>query len=275
MCSKRRWALLLLLIAVGLALAALDARVAWAGPGGIFVKAAAKTVVGQLVLGVLGVVFLPLVLYVFIGQELGIRRTRRELTLLARTRPEFAWETIEREAWRAIEDVYDGWEAGALEDVADRMTPEYFASQQALLERWKDEGKENVVKLHSVRRLFPLYVRTESSGASSTVAVLVHARVTDYLLELRSEKILKGNQAVDNAFESVWIFAHRDGQWRVARIEEGRLSFSFAKMKNDIDPALLTPHAASQPALAQAPQHEVAAEHERAPKQVTGRERHG
>jgi inner membrane protein import complex subunit Tim44-like protein len=271
-----RWLkIALLLAAVFVVLAVVDPQLAWAGPGGVFVKAAAKTLVGQIVLGVLGVLFLPLVLWVFIGQALGIRRTRRELEQLAAARPEFAWEILEREARQAIEDVYQGWQAGALEEVADRMTPEYFASQAAVLERWEDEGKQNVVKLHLIRKLSPLYVRTESRAAYSVVALLVAASVTDYLEELATGKILKGSKTVDHAHESVWLFAHRDGQWRVTRIEEGRMSFSFAKMKNEIDPALLTQLPASQPALAQAPQHEPAAKHESTPKQVPDRERHG
>src|SRR6187402_1205065 len=146
----------LLVAALFSLLAVLDADVAWAGPGGVFVKAAAKSTLGKIVFGILGVLFLPLIIWVFAAQALGVRRTRKELELLAKARPEFAWSKLEAEARAAVLDIYAAWKADDLAEVEQRMAPEYFESQKELLERWRDEGKVNVIDLRGQVKLKPL-----------------------------------------------------------------------------------------------------------------------
>ena len=266
---------MLLVAAVFSLLATLDADAAWAGPGGVFVKAAAKSTVGQILFGILGLIFLPLILYVFAGQALGIRRTRRELAKLAKARPEFAWEELETEARTAVEEVYAAWKHDDLAEAEQWMAPEYFASQQALLERWRAEGKLNVLNLRRLAKLQPLFVKTETPAAYSLVAILIQAHVVDYLEDKATGKVLKGSTSVDPSFEAVWLFTHREGRWLVTRIEEGRTSFSFAKLKNEIDPRYLTERFTSEPSLAQAPEHAEAEQGEGAPEQVARQKRHG
>jgi hypothetical protein len=265
----------LLVAALFSLLAVLDADVAWAGPGGVFVKAAAKSTLGKIVFGILGVLFLPLIIWVLGAQALGVRRTRKELELLAKARPEFAWGKLEAEARAAVLDIYAAWKADDLAAVEHRMAPEYFESQKELLERWRDEGKVNVIDLRGQVKLKPLFVKTETVVSYSLVALLVEAQVVDYLQDESTGKVLKGKKEWDPGFEAVWVLTYREGRWLVTRIEDGSTSLSFARLKNEIDPRYLTERFASEPAVAQAPEQAEAVQRERAPKQVAGKKRHG
>ena len=234
---------------------------AWAGPGGVFVKAAAKSIWGKIALGVLAVIFMPLILYVVIGERIGIYRSRKALGELAKTRPEFDWTGVREQASEAITDIYAVWESGDLSSVQHHMTRQFYASQQELLERWRDEGKRNVIDLHKISRLSPLFVRTETAESYSTLALLLDATVVDYLEDTATRKVLKGKKSRDSSFQAVWVFAHVNGRWRVARIEEGNTSFGFAKLKNEIDFGRAPGRFPSQPAVTQAA-HDHAAAHE-------------
>lgn len=250
----------LLLAAVVVLLLLVLPETAWAGPGGAFAKAAAKTIWGQIALGVLGVIFLPLILYVFIGEWIGIRRTRKALTELAKSRPEFDWKLFTEQATAAITDVYGVWESGKLESVEHHLLSQYYFSQQGLLDRWHEEGKRNVIDLHKINGLAPLFARTETEESYAMIAVLLKATVVDYLEDTRTRKVLKGKKYRDSSFQAVWVFAYVNERWRVARIEDGNTSFGFAKLKNEIDFGHAPGRFPSQPAVTQAAQGDPAAQ---------------
>lgn len=236
---------------------------AWAGPGGVFMKAAAKSVWGKIAFGVLAVIFLPLILYVVIGERIGIYRSRQALKELAKTRPEFEWMHVREQASQAITGIYEVWESGDLASVAHHMTPQFHTAQQELLDRWRDEGKRNVIRLHKIASLDPLFIRTETDLNYSTIAVLLDAMAVDYLEDTNTRKVLKGKKSRDDSYQAVWLFAYVGGRWRVARIEEGNTSFGFAKLKNEIDFGRVPGRYPSQPAVTQAAQHDAAAQNER------------
>jgi hypothetical protein len=252
----------LLLAAVVVLLLLVMPETAWAGPGGAFAKAAAKTVWGKIALGVLGVIFLPLILYVFIGEWIGINRTKKALIELAKVRPEFDWQLVSEQAKAAITDVYAVWESGDLEPVEHHLLPQYYSSQQQLLERWQEEGKRNVIDLHKISGLKPLFVRTETDESYAMIAVLLNATVIDYLEDTKTRKLLKGKKHRDPSFQAVWVFAYMNERWRVARIEEGNTSFGFAKLKNEIDFSQAPGRYPSQPVVTQAAQDDAAAQQE-------------
>jgi hypothetical protein len=236
---------------------------AWAGPGGVFMKAAAKSIWGKIAMGVLAVIFLPLLLYVVIGERIGIHRSRKALRELAKTRPEFDWMHVREQVSKAITDVCGVWESGDLSSVAGHMTPQFYASQQALLDRWREEGKRNVLDLHKIASLDPLFIRTETEENYSTIAVLLDAVAIDYLEDAKTRKLLKGKKTRDDSYQAVWVFAHVNGRWRVARIEAGNMSFGFARLKNEIDFGHAPGRYPSQPAVTQAAQDDAAPNQER------------
>ena len=147
---------LLCLVAGALALASGDAQ---AAAGGLFVKAIYKTWWGKAILASIFLILLPLGLYVMAREGLAKRHSLRDLGDLSRRYPYFAWAEIEGQAQRCFLAVYRKWTQGDLAPARDLLTVAYFQSQQDMLDRWREEGKRNVVELKSRPRMRPLQVR--------------------------------------------------------------------------------------------------------------------
>jgi hypothetical protein len=228
----------------GLLVLAICLQIAWpetalAGPGGLFVKAVFKTFWGKLLFAVVCFVFLPLIAYVLWRQAFEVRRCKRDLAALARELPMFAWAPLEAHVRTAVGAFYRAWRRGDLAQAAEYVMPGFLESQRDLLDRWNEEGKVNAFELHgSIQRVAPLHVRVETEDSLSVVAVLVCANVTDFLAEISTGKVIKGNTEPEET-ESVIYFAYSDGAWRIASIEEGSQSLVVATMKNELDASYL------------------------------------
>lgn len=271
--------LVLFWVVVAFALSAAFPMDAWAGPGGVFVKAAAKTPFLRGVLAILALVFLPLIVYVYARQALGIFRTRRDLSALAETEPQYSWKLIEKQARASIEAVYAGWKRGDLSAATDVMAPHYFESQVALLDRWRAEGKRNVCELQRLGGLSPLWVRAETDTEHAALALLARGRQLDYLQEVETRRVIKGNRERAKSFESVWLFSHQQGRWCVYGIQPGNESLAYARLPNRVglDHSALQPAVSqpglSQPSSVQAREDGAAAQHERAQVRVASSEK--
>src|SRR5687767_14775646 len=88
-----KWRLLLLVLVVAAAVVASPVD-ALAGPGGKIASAAFQSFWGRVLLGLLAVVFLPLILYVVGREYIGSKRARRDLDALRRVNPAFDWMTL-------------------------------------------------------------------------------------------------------------------------------------------------------------------------------------
>ncbi len=217
-----------------------------AGPGGQFVKQALKSrfgkigaiIVGCLFLGLI-ILLLPLLIYATYAKSSGIRKTKADLAVLATKYRWFDWLAIRDRVDQAVRDIASVWATGNLSSVAPLMTPEYFGTQQASLERWVDEGKQIVYRLEKVRKIEPLAVAVESAEAYSWVRVLVSVDCVDYMRDQHTMEICKGEIDVTKGFESVWCFVYRDRQWLLNGIEEGSTSLTWATTKNSVDTSYL------------------------------------
>ena len=209
---------------------------ALAGPGGQFAKALFKTWPGKIVLGVLCFILLPLALYVWIREVIEVRKTRRDLAQLAETREYFDWARIEARVEVAAAAVGHAWGTGDLEAVADTMTEEYHQNQQALLDRWRMEGKRNVYEFHDVNKIKPLYVHS-GGWWQDQVSVLISATVVDYLEDVETGKVLKGKKRKDRDYETIWNLVRENGAWCLDSIQEGSDSLVVAMRANRIEPA--------------------------------------
>lgn len=217
-----------------------------AGPGGQFVKQALKSRFGQigaLIVGslllVLVILLLPLFIYAKYAESSGIRKTKADLAVLAAKYRWFDWLGIRDRVNKAVRDIASVWATGDLSSVAPLMTPDYFGTQQASLQRWIDEGKQIVYRLEKVRKIEPLAVSVESAEAYSWVRVLVTVDCVDYMRDTHTMEICKGEIDTTKGFESVWCFVYRDGQWLLNGIEEGSTSLTWATTKNSIDTSYL------------------------------------
>ncbi len=208
-----------------------------AGPGGQFAKVVAKTWLGKIVLAILFVVLLPVVLWALVREWVGVRKTRRDLAELATTHDYFDWAQIEARVEEAAAGVGHAWGTGNLDVVADYFTEDYLASQQALLERWRLEGKKNVHEFHDINKIKPLFVRTGGGWWQDQVSVLISATVVDYLQDTETGKVLKGKKRKDRNYETIWNLVRERGAWRLSSIEEGSESLNLAMQANRVKPA--------------------------------------
>lgn len=217
-----------------------------AAPGGQFVKQALKTkygkigaiIVGCLLLGLV-ILLLPLLIYAKWAKSSGIRKTKADLAVLASKYRWFDWLGIRDRVNKAVRDIASVWATGDLSSVAPLMTPDYFASQQATLERWVDEGKQIVYRLEKVRKIEPLAVSVETAEAYSWVRVLVTVDCVDYMRDTHTMEICKGEIEPTKGFDSVWCFVYRDRQWLLNGIEEGSTSLTWATTTNSVDTSYL------------------------------------
>lgn len=235
--------------ALGLILFLLPGEAAWAGPGGEIVELAFKTWWGRIIVLVLAVVLLPLILYVFVRQALGVRSTKKDLARLAEQWDYFAWPRIHSRVKAGMETLYGEWSTGKLEASAEFMTAPYHASQQDLLDRWAEEGKRNVTELRKIGKIRPLGVHVESEESMSVVPVLITVDLVDYLEDVSTGKILKGKKKVQDDHEVIWLMVHDDGEWLLHAIEDGADSLAYASAKNTTGTAFLS-RAARDPARA-------------------------
>ena len=227
-----------LIAALCLALLLAVTSPALAGPGGQFAKAVAKTTLGKVVFAILLIVLLPLGIWAIVREWFGVRRTRRDLAELAETHDYFDWAQIEARVEEAAAGVGHAWGTGDLDVVADYFTEDYLASQRALLERWRQEGKRNVHEFHDINKIKPLFVRVGSGWWQDQVSVLISATVVDYLLDVETGKVLKGKKRKDRNYETIWNLVRERGAWRLSSIEDGAESLNLAMQPNRVKPAV-------------------------------------
>lgn len=230
---------------------------AQAAAGGVFSKALKSSPFLQILLGIAGIILLPLGLYVLGREQWKIFQTKRDLRALAEDYPYFAWSDIKAQAQAAFEAVYSKWQENDLEPARDFMIRDYFQSQQDMLDRWREEGKRNVVKLKSKPGFAPLSVMVEDETGFSTVWLRVTVNLVDYLEDVSTGKRLKGRKGTQRNFESIWMFGYSRGAWRLASIMEGNQTFNISKVKNRLDTGYIEQVSAQVAAPAAEPAEEM------------------
>ena len=167
------------------------------------------------------ILLLPLILYVQYKEAAGFRKTKYDLAVLAEKYNWFEWTTLRTRVKQAVKEIANVWATGDLSSVSSFMTSDYFASQQELLRRWLDEGKQIVYRVEKIQRIEPLAVSV------------------DYMRDRHTLEVIKGEVGTTTGFESVWVFVDQNGEWLLSGIEEGSTSFAWAKEKNRIDTSYL------------------------------------
>ena len=92
---------------------------AMAGPDGKIARAAFETFWGRVALGVLTIVFLPLIMYVVFQEKLAERRARKDLRFMAGYGSLFEWLKIQERAKDCFLRVHSGWGKEDLSGLSD------------------------------------------------------------------------------------------------------------------------------------------------------------
>lgn len=225
---------------IGLVLVAVLPGDAFAGPGGEIAELLFKTKLGRIVMGLLVIVFLPLIVYIYAREAVGVHRTKKDLRILAERLPWFEWRTIEARVSELATYLYREWNKGKLVESRAFMTSQYAQSQQDILDRWSEEGKRNVTKLRKIKKIKPLRVQVENEEQMTAVHVLLTLDLIDYLEQVRTGKVLKGKKKVIEAHDVVFVMVHAGSSgWLLHSIGDGSLSLALARKANVTDTSYL------------------------------------
>lgn len=215
--------------------------VAYAGPGGFIAKEVASTWLGKMALTIMGIVLLPLIIYVLLKQRIAISKTKSDLAQLAKVNYQFRWTFINERAHMVIRQVYTAWKQADTEKAALWMTDWYWQNQKmTVLDEWESEGLKNYCSLNKITNIRPLYIEYSENepgdGEGSRIKLLVDVNIQDYLMIEKTNEIVQGDTKFKD-FESIWTLLLENGCWKLALIEESRLSLAYAKMTNDLEEA--------------------------------------
>jgi hypothetical protein len=206
----------------------------YAGPGGYIAKGLFKSWWGKLLLAALTIIFLPLILYVRIVEYRKARKIKKVLNQLAVKNKALSWMQLEKEFSNIIRRVYNAWTNEDMAEVKSYVNHWYWQNQQLVyLEQWKRENLKNVSRLRTLNKMRPVYMELSQveNWEGSRIAVAVDLEVEDYLMERDTKQIIQGKVGYQDV-EYVWFFEYTGGQWLLDDIQEGSLSFQFAKMKD-------------------------------------------
>jgi hypothetical protein len=215
------------------------APVAMAGPGGEIVELAFKTKIGRIISLVLAIIFLPLIIYVYWREYLKVRRTKKDLEELAKDWPEFDWLKIQTRVSLVARKLYSSWSLGEIGGATEYLTMDYCQSQQAILDRWKAEGKRNVTTVEKYGKCRPLRLMTPSWDHPAVIYVGVEMKLMDYMEDVRKGSVMKGSKKKWVEAESIFLMIFSEGEWLLHAIEKEDQSLVIASEENFVDTTYL------------------------------------
>ena len=229
--SKKEW---LFFITVIIILFTIDP--VYAGPGGTVAKAFFKTWWGKLILGLLTIIFLPLIIYIRLIEYRKARKIKKILTQLSLKHKNFHWLQLQKEFMNIIQRVYNAWSNENMSEVKEYVNHWYWQNQQSVfLDQWKKENLKNVSNLREIEKIRPLYLELteEPNLEGSRIAIAIDVVAEDYLKDRDTNKVIQGKAGYES-LEYVWFLEYTEGKWLLDAIEEGGLSLEIAKMPNVI-----------------------------------------
>jgi len=232
----------LIILVLVLALVLFDIDPMYAGPGGTVVKAIFKTWWGKVLLSILGIIFLPLTIYVYFREYFAVKNCKKQLLELGKRNKDFSWLNLDKNVRNIFNRVYIAWNNQDLKEASSYISHWYWQNQQLVhLDEWKKENLRNVCKVDGIKSVKPLYleISEHENLEGSRIAFLITANIMDYLKSNDTHKIVQGSNKYDDE-EKIWVMEYTDGQWVLDDIQDGQLSLAFAKTKNII-PANLVP----------------------------------
>lgn len=209
---------------------------ALAGPGGMIAKAVVHSFWGKVGLALLVIFFMPLILLVMIREKLAERRSLRDLRFMAQHAAVFDWLNTKERALDCFYRVHRAWSVTDIVEAQAWMTSWYWQNQQvAHLQRWQRDGLVNICHVQKISSIRPLLFAHRNDGAAhegSRLVLSITAMMQDYLQTVAGS-VVEGDKEFKSV-ETIWSFVLQEGQWVVANIEDGNLSFLYAKMTKDL-----------------------------------------
>ena len=215
----------------------------YAAAGGSIAKAITKSFWGKLIMGVVFLIFLPLIIWVYIKEYRAVKRTSKDLVMLASKSKVFDWLSIKMRVSEVFNRVQTAWDKNNIEEASEWMDDWYWQNQKYVhLSKWEEKGMKNIVNVKKINNIKPLYVNHsgEADAEGSRIVVSIDANMQDYLVRLSDNMVVEGDKEFKDV-ESVWTFVLSRGKWVVQNIEESSMSLTYAGMKNVLSMESLKP----------------------------------
>jgi len=212
---------------------------AMAGPGGAIARGLFSTFWGKLLLVLLVIIFLPFIIFSVVRGKIKQARTRKALNQLAIQSRLFDSISLGTRMRDIFERVYLSWNKGDLDDTSDWMNSWYRQNQQFVhLNNWKEKGLKNHCEIGKIFSIIPIHIQMNQTGNSlngTRIVFKIHAEVMDYLEEISTERLVKGEYGfVENT--NLWTLELDNGQWKLDNIEETEMLSVYEKLKNVLVP---------------------------------------
>jgi hypothetical protein len=212
---------------------------AMAGPGGAIAKGLFTTFWGKLFLVLLVIILLPFIIVSIIRGKIKQARTRKALNQLATQSRLFDSISLNTRMRDIFERVYLSWNKGDLDDTSEWMNSWYRQNQQIVhLNNWKEKGLKNYCEIGKIFSIIPIHIQMNRIGDSlngTRVVFKIHAEVIDYLEEVSTGRLVKGEYGlVINS--NLWTLELTDGNWKLDNIEETEMLQVYEKLKNVLVP---------------------------------------
>lgn len=191
---------------------------------------------GKTNLGLLTIIFLPLIIYIRLIEYRKARKIKKILTQLSLKHKNFHWLQLQKEFKNIIQRVYNAWSNENMSEVKEYVNHWYWQNQQSVfLDQWKKENLKNVSNLREIEKIRPLYLELteEPNLEGSRIAIAIDVVAEDYLKDRDTNKVIQGKAGYES-LEYVWFLEYTEGKWLLDAIEEGGLSLEIAKMPNVI-----------------------------------------
>jgi hypothetical protein len=212
---------------------------AMAGPGGAIAKGLFTTFWGKLFLVLLVIIFLPLIIVSVIRGRIKQARTRKALNQLATQSRLFDSISLNTRMRDIFERVYLSWNKGDLDDTSEWMNSWYRQNQQIVhLNNWNEKGLKNYCEIGKIFSIIPIHIQMNRIGDSlngTRVVFKIHAEVIDYLEEVSTGRLVKGEYGFVNN-SNLWTLELTDRNWKLDNIEETEMLQVYEKLKNVLVP---------------------------------------
>lgn len=197
---------------------------------------------GKVVGVILAIIFFPFIAYAQIREFFGVRKTKKDLRNLALVNKNFEWFNLKNRVTEVFGRVHSAWRKEDMGQASEWMTHWYWQNQQIVyLDKWEEQGLVNNCDVRKVIKMKPLHVvcSNQENFEESRIVMSIEANMEDYLAERESGRVVEGKKGYKDV-ETIWTFILEDGKWKAENIEEGRLSLSYAKLKNSVPKVVLS-----------------------------------
>jgi len=152
--------------------------------------------------------------------------------------PDFDWIKLRKRIQDCFYRVHAAWGKSDVSEPSEWMTDWYWKNQQMVyLDGWERDGLVNICEVEVIGGIKPIMFSFRGDegipGEGSELAVLISARMKDYLERESDGELVEGDRKKKEV-ERVWSFTYESGKWVVSNIEEGTNSLEYIEMMKTV-----------------------------------------